>query len=683
MSNLKRDVLADVSIEYVQKLQYLQQFSVQFATIDDINTLTESIVAAVRELVPVECAVLLWQDSAKSFLCPTGSQKEICIDLAAPEAHPFLQHWHSGDALTFHRDEFPILETAFHRLNADRVHTIPLRVQDHLAGVLMLKVAPGQVLSQDDQEILQRFAANSAICLYNKHNQAKTVAELADNVRKITMLTQLDHELTETMSLSTVFTMVLDWALRFTNAHYASIALYDPATGTLRDATNYGYPVKDEKLDSLRNQTLTTITHRAACAGESITVDDTSAPPPAIVGWRLDNVRSQLAVPVVREEQIVAVITLESRNIAAFNDEHIHFVKQLATRAGVAVDNARLYNETKRERDKLSHIVSNIGDAVIVINTNGRIVLMSQSAYSALQHYTEDCTDQPILEAIKFPPLLDIYARALKSVEIQDEELTFPNERTYYVRSVPDSNVGCIIIMQDITPYKETDRLKNELIATVSHDLKQPLGVMHGYLDLLRLKTPADETIKGYIQRINDSIENMRRLIDDVLDLARLESGMKLQMAPFPLSPILRWCIESNRPAAERKAMRIESEFPPHLPVIRGEKARLEQVFNNLIGNAIKYTPGNGWVRVKVEDRGAEVRVAIQDNGIGISPEDQPLIFDRFYRVRRPETQLIEGTGLGLAIVKTLIEAHNGKIRVDSRLGEGSTFHVILPTYRV
>jgi signal transduction histidine kinase len=126
--------------------------------------------------------------------------------------------------------------------------------------------------------------------------------------------------------------------------------------------------------------------------------------------------------------------------------------------------------------------------------------------------------------------------------------------------------------------------------------------------------------------------------------------------------------------------MAVIVDLPDDLAAVRGERARLRQIFDNLISNAIKYTPPEGTVKIFAESRGITLRISVQDNGLGISPEDQAHIFDRFYRVRRPETDSIDGTGLGLAIVKTLVEAHHGKIGLESRLGEGSTFYVTLPT---
>src|SRR5262249_20364521 len=143
---------------------------------------------------------------------------------------------------------------------------------------------------------------------------------------------------------------------------------------------------------------------------------------------------------------------------------------------------------------------------------------------------------------------------------------------------------------------------------------------------------------------IRRAVSNMRQLIDDLLDLTKIESGVKLDLQPVSITPIISDCIEQVRPSAQNKAMQVFNEIGDGLPDVIGDRARLRQILINLIGNAVKYTPPEGWVKVYAEARLDTLRIAIQDNGLGISPEDEMHIFDRFYRVRRPETDSIEGT---------------------------------------
>jgi signal transduction histidine kinase len=390
--------------------------------------------------------------------------------------------------------------------------------------------------------------------------------------------------------------------------------------------------------------------------------------------------RSQLSMPVLREDRVVAVITLESRRLNGFNDNHLDFVEKLATRAGVAIDNARLYAESIRESEKLSHILNNTADVIIVVGNDERIILINQSALSALRLYPNEIyVGQLASSVFEGTQLLDVFQRANQLGENITREIVTPNERIFHANLRHFHEIGWIIVMHDITPFKEMDKLKSELVATVSHDLKQPLSVMNGYIELMTMQQAITPQGMNSANMIRRAVSNMRQLIDDLLDLTKIESGIKLDLHPVDIYPIIAECMEQVRPSAQSKAMSLTNEISDSVPPVIADRARLRQILINLIGNAVKYTPPEGWVKVYADLRPDTIRIAVQDSGLGISPEDQMHIFDRFYRVRRPETDSIEGTGLGLAIVKSLVEAHSGQIVVESKLGEGSTFFLTLP----
>jgi signal transduction histidine kinase len=174
-------------------------------------------------------------------------------------------------------------------------------------------------------------------------------------------------------------------------------------------------------------------------------------------------------------------------------------------------------------------------------------------------------------------------------------------------------------------------------------------------------------------------VAHMRQLIDDLLDMARIESGISLRYTDVNLRYLLDSLVLSFKPQLEEKVMTLELNIPSDLPPMSADEGRLSQILTNLIGNAIKYTPPEGHVWVRAEASDDMIQIVIQDDGLGISPEDQAQVFARFYRVRTAETEAIDGTGLGLAIVKSLVELHGGRVSLESHLGKGSTFHVSLP----
>lgn len=556
---------------------------------------------------------------------------------------------------------------------------LPLRHDNLLRAVIVADSFPPEAGDQEAiAKLLQQLMEKAEVSFRNVQLHSDIVDELALKVQEQYVLHQIDIELNDTIDLSHIFDMTLDWALRFTNAQAASLALYDQESDSLRFMVEYGYEIERERLEMLRKEYDGGITHRVARSGHVEIVPDVSMDKDFI---RVHNsTQSQMSLPVMREDRVIAVMTLESKRLNGFAEHHQDFVEKLASRAGVAIDNARLYEETELERQKLSYILSSTADVVIVVAPDDRIMLINQAALSTLRLYAQESyVGRSAYEVFDTTPLVAIYRRAVALGENLIEEMVLPSERTLHVKLTPHEGIGWIIVMHDITPFKEMDQLKSELIATVSHDLKQPLSVMHGYTELLTMQQIPTSQTGHFIEMIQRSISNMRQLIDDLLDLAKIESGIKLNLEAVDVSGVLTECIEGIKPSADDKNIQIVLQIAPNPTAILADRRRLVQILNNLIGNAVKYTQPDGEVTVAVETRAATVRIAVQDNGMGISPEDQTHIFDRFYRVRRPETDSIEGTGLGLAIVKSLVEAHNGQIGLKSHLGEGSTFHITLP----
>jgi two-component system NtrC family sensor kinase len=233
--------------------------------------------------------------------------------------------------------------------------------------------------------------------------------------------------------------------------------------------------------------------------------------------------------------------------------------------------------------------------------------------------------------------------------------------------------------MQDISYLKELDRIKSDFVSTVSHDLRSPLTAILGYIELLGRVGNLNPQQDEFIRRIQISVENITALINDLLDLGRIEAGFDARKEIVPISAILRYTVESLQNEAEKKGQTIEVSIPEALPQILGNPVRLRQMMENLVGNAMRYTPPRGKIRVSARTEGIQLIIEVSDNGLGIPPADQPYIFDKFYRASNAPSE-ISGAGLGLAIVKSIVENHNGRIWVTSALGLGSIFTVVLPT---
>lgn len=674
----------------IEKLKVANGLTARLGTNLNLKSLVRELAQAAREIANCERAVVLLVDSANRTLSIASiAAAEVPQFKRTPTPYnpnePAVWAWMHGEPFLTQAGEIAAdssLEPLLQVLEMDGFYSLPLRNTDALSGVILLDNpftrAP---LNEESRELIDAIQASAEIVFTNASLYSQTLAERDAQMQELEMMRQIDRELSDTMQLEQVFDLTLDWALRYTLAQGGTLALYSAETDEFRLAAALGYNADDSTTAALRAYS-GGIALRVARSGYAELIPDVSVEPSYYP--ISSTVRSHMSVPVVREDQVIAVITVENRRLNAFTEDHVQFVAKLAARAGVAIDNARLYSESVREREKLSHILSEIADIVIVIGIDDRVLLLNQSGIAALRRYSDSEANYIGLhfaDALVNTPLLPAIEQAKASGQMMVQEVELDNERTYYAEFSPQEDIGWIIVMHDITPLKETEELKNELVATVSHDLKQPLSVMNGYLQLLQMTHSLDERGDNFARMIARSIDHMRHLIDDVLDLAKIESGIALNVQPVVVDTMLKECIEGVKPLADSKLMQLDVDLNTGLPMIAGDPNRLQQIFNNLVGNAVKYTQREGRVRVSVERLDRNLRFMVKDNGMGISPEDQARIFDRFYRVRRPETETIEGTGLGLAIVKKLIEAHQGQIGLESSLGEGTTFYVTLPIY--
>ncbi len=291
--------------------------------------------------------------------------------------------------------------------------------------------------------------------------------------------------------------------------------------------------------------------------------------------------------------------------------------------------------------------------------------------------------NKPVHEVIAQPDLVTLLKSPLDR-RVLSREITFPNNRVYYasVSAViaEGKPVGRICTLRDITHFKELDQIKSDFVATVSHDLRSPLTLMKGYTTMLQMVGELNEQQKAYVQKIISGVENMSRLVNNLLDLGRIEAGIGLQIEKVMVSQVVDEVLNALQLQATQKQIELEKEWQSTAPVIvEGDRALLQQALYNLVENAIKYTPSGGKVSIRLEERSESLVLKVVDTGIGIAPLDLPRLFEKFYRSGRRESYQQRGSGLGLAIVKSIVERHHGRVWVESQLGKGSTFSVELP----
>jgi len=281
---------------------------------------------------------------------------------------------------------------------------------------------------------------------------------------------------------------------------------------------------------------------------------------------------------------------------------------------------------------------------------------------------------------------------ASQADDIYSEQITLDDQRVVSVNLSPvhlrNDFLGTVSIFRDITHLIEVDRLKSEFVATVSHELRTPMTSIKGYVEIMLMGASGELNSQQvhFLQVVKQNTERLAVLVNDLLDISRIEAGKAaMAMQALNLGEIVRESLNmlSRRMVEENRSMHVEVNVPKDLPLVFGDIERVRQILDNLVENSYQYTPEGGRIWITMSHNEKEVQVDVHDNGIGISPLDQPRVFERFYRGEDPLVLASSGTGLGLSIVKHLIDMHKGRIWVESSglPGEGSTFSFTLPVF--
>jgi len=237
--------------------------------------------------------------------------------------------------------------------------------------------------------------------------------------------------------------------------------------------------------------------------------------------------------------------------------------------------------------------------------------------------------------------------------------------------------VGLAVVLHEITNLKDLDRIKTDFVNTVSHDLRSPLTAVYGFIGLIDRVGPINQQQAEFINHIQSSLQNITDLINDLLDLGRIEASKDLLMVDVCLNDIVQQAVDSLEYQSSKKMQDIVQSIPDNLPIILGNPLHLQRMVTNLIENAIKFTQLAGRIEIRCRAEAGQVILEVADNGPGIPLEDQPRVFDKFYRGSNL-SNLTDGTGLGLSIVQSIVEKHQGRIWLESS-PIGTTFTVILP----
>ena len=521
---------------------------------------------------------------------------------------------------------------------------------------------------------------------------------------------QLEAELQDTsasapapITTSAELEATLRWFLRrvgmILQTEKAVLMLYDQETGELV-AQSPALGLSKDEVEIFRVRATQGISGQVFREGRPIITDDAMTDPRTVKeNVALLNMRNALTVPLAIERKDAEGSVVDKTTIGVFHvfnkrggqrftEEDVTLLTALARSAASVISSARLFIAVADEKRELEATLQGMLAGVLVVGRDGKVRLMNSAAKHIFGVPTEDGTGKPLLQVVRNERVHELVQSCLSGSAEANAELSIfsPDERIYQVQTAllrgDNSDIsGVVTTFNDITEIRSVERMKSEFVSTVSHELRTPLTSIKGFI-----RTLLDDT-EGYYDRemqyefyqiIDTECDRLVRLISDLLNLSRIESGrtLELVLSEVDLRKTIRRVVESQRSYAT------DHEFdiivPDDLPPIQADQDKVEQVLTNLLSNAIKYSPAGGKVTVHARDMDEHVAVSVSDDGIGIPPDHITKLFNRFHRVDSRDTRKQYGTGIGLYLVKHLMEAHHGEVKVESEVGKGSTFTFLL-----
>jgi two-component system phosphate regulon sensor histidine kinase PhoR len=353
------------------------------------------------------------------------------------------------------------------------------------------------------------------------------------------------------------------------------------------------------------------------------------------------------------------------------------------------------------ERNRSNAILRSMAEGVAVVDAEERLVFCNRAFSEILNLDPASGEGRPLIEVVRNSDLLSLIRRALQGDEGLQGSIAmgFIQQRSFSVTAAPvkpfetgqgsdsggvEKPAGAVIVLHDVSELRRLERVRQDFVANVSHEFKTPLTAIQGFAETLlagALDDPSHN--RRFLEIIRDHAARLARLTDDLLKLARIEAGkLEVEFRPVELRKLIEVCVETVSLRASQKQLKLGMHVPPGTPAVLGDASLLREVLENLLDNAVQYTPAGGSVEVTATVMAREAIVTVSDTGIGIPLVDQERIFERFYRVDAARSREAGGTGLGLSIARHIVETHAGRIWVESEVGRGSQFFFSIPLAR-
>lgn len=570
-----------------------------------------------------------------------------------------------------HKDGFAVLEEIRADPTTEHIPVIILTA----ARLDPMEIQSGLNMGADDY-VTKPFDRRE---LFARIRTKLRVKEAEDVIRRrnreLNLLPEIGKELSARLNIEDLTTILLKRTVETLGAMLGHIVILD-AAGAYQKAYHLDSPSPVSKFTP--PQGLLEIVQDTR---QGFIIDDAQNDP----RWKTskdDSTRSVVIVPMFGRYSLLGMLILTNEQTNYFTLDHLLLLQAIASQASIALENAQLYNKMSQEQQRLAAVLQSAADAILVFDADGRLSLVNPAGQKLFTDY-EAKIGQQLASGTDYDSFVCLLDQARSLNASLSGEVVWPDKRVFFASMTPVQEGGVVVVLQDITHFKRLEKVKNEFIATASHDLRNPITSIKGYSVLIQRAGSLNDHQVDFAKRIQHAAEHMTELVENMLDLAKMDLGAEQKQELFDIAAVLYELMDEFQPQAQAKSQSLKFERAEGEFNVRGSVLKVRQALRNLIGNAIKYTADGGTITLSIEQQSDTVHIRVRDTGFGIPPADLPHIFDRFYRVRNNGHDDIEGNGLGLAIVKSIIEGHGGDVSVESEPGNGSCFTLSLPLFQM
>jgi len=686
----------------------LRRLSSTAAEIIELQSLTHLILDEATATMEIESACMFLRDapSGEFYITAGKGIDEAALEIRWRSDHPILRWLNSRQEVLTRaevdsRPEFRSL-WGQERADLDRLALeafIPVRVKDAMVGVF----AVGPKVSRapytlDDKNALATLANQTAVAIENARLYAIEQRRLKESLILLDVATAVGS----TLDLTQVLKLIARRTAEVCEAHRCSIFLLDEQRKhVLPLMSQFASGTADKQLwERYRYKTYLQPLDEVPILEQVLQDRQPLVLGPDMIGllpeaWVAPfNIRSLAIIPLVSRGRVIGALALDHVQPGKrFGQEQIDLAMMIGSHAAAAIENARLYEQTIEEKARTEIVLQETFGGIIVVDDGLHIVSMNPGAELITGYLAEEALGEHISDVFG-AEITAPGSPMARSVEAGEKVL--PVETTLSgsqgtkdvllgvtpLSSAGQSSTQYLLSFADISKLKEVDRLKSSIVANVSHELRSPLSSIKAYTELLLLG--AEETDKElrrtWLSVIDRETDRLSTLINNLLDLSRLESGrFELTKVPLHLGELIADVLALLEVQAQRRGIDVELDVQPGLPPLLAEAGLMRSVVRNLIGNAIKFSHDGGHIHVSVSEDDGNFKFSVRDEGVGIPKDAIPHLFTKFFRVPSVATAETPGTGLGLALAREAVVAHGGHIEVESELGKGTRFTVIIP----